>query len=212
MRAPDHQRDQLDSQPATATLLRVLLVEDSEDDAALLARYFERAGYRPAVRRVETADEMRRALSEPHAQWDVVLSDFNLPNFSAPAALKLLKHLGQDVPFIIMSGAVSEETAVEAMRAGAHDYVSKQNLARLLPAIEREMREARARRLKDRTPSTPCFSARSVSAASSRRCRLALWSPMPKGLIQYANTNVEHLLGYGEQELHSGAYTFGRYL
>ncbi|MGB9414801.1 MAG: response regulator, partial [Acidobacteriaceae bacterium] len=113
MRAPD-QTDQIDTLPATATPLRVLLVEDDEDDAALLARFFERAGYRSSVRRVETADEMRRALNEPDAEWDVVLADFNLPSFSAPAALQLLKRMGRDVPFIIMSGAVSEETAVEA--------------------------------------------------------------------------------------------------
>jgi PAS domain S-box-containing protein len=208
MRAPDHQPDQIDSQPVTATPLRVLLVEDSEDDAILLGRYFERAGYQPSVRRVETADEMRHALSESHTQWDVVLADFNLPNFSAPAALHLLKHMGQDVPFIVMSGAVSEETAVEAMRAGAHDYVSKQNLARLVPAIEREMREARARRLR--------LDAEQALRTSEERF-LGLVQAMPVGLmivepngtVRYANTTVEHLLGYGEQELRSGAVAFG---
>ena len=80
MRAPD-QPDQIESQPATAIPLRVLLVEDDEDDAHLLTRYFERAGYRPSIRRVETADEMRRALDDAGAGWDVVLADFNLPGF-----------------------------------------------------------------------------------------------------------------------------------
>jgi PAS domain S-box-containing protein len=207
MRAPD-QPDQIESLPATAIPLRVLLVEDDEDDAALLARYFERAGYRPSVRRVETADEMRRALGDSNAGWDVVLADFNLPSFSAPAALQLLKHLGHDVPFIIMSGNISEETAVEAMRAGAHDYVSKQNLTRLLPAIEREMREADARRLK--------LSAEQALRTSQERF-LRLVQAMPVGLmivetngiVRYANTSVERLLGYGEQELRSGAVAFG---
>ena len=207
MRAPD-QPDQIESKPATAIPLRVLLVEDDEDDAHLLTRYFERAGYRPSVRRVETADEMRRALDEAGAGWDVVLADFNLPSFSAPAALHLLKRMGQDVPFIVMSGAVSEETAVEAMRAGAHDYVSKQNLTRLLPAIERELREARARRLK--------LDAEQALRTSQQRF-LRLVQAMPVGLIiaesngavRYVNASVERLLGYGEQELRSGAVAFG---
>ena len=207
MRAPD-QPDQIDIPPATATPLRVLLVEDDEDDAALLARFFERAGYRSSVRRVETADEMRRALNEADAGWDVVLADFNLPSFSAPAALQLLKRMGRDVPFIIMSGAVSEETAVEAMRAGAHDYISKQNLARLVPAIEREMREARARRLR--------LDAERALRTSQERF-LGLVQAMPVGLViaetggtvRYANTTVEQLLGYSEQELRSGLVAFG---
>jgi PAS domain S-box-containing protein len=208
MRAPNHQPDQIDSQPAAVTPLRVLLVEDSEDDAVLLARYFERAGYQPSVRRVETADEMRRALSESHTQWDVVLADFNLPSFSAPAALHLLKQMGQDVPFIVMSGEVSEETAVEAMRAGAHDYVSKQNLARLVPAIEREIREAGARRSK-------IDAEHALHASQERFLRLVQAMPVgliiaePNGTVRYANTTVERLLGYGEQELRSGAVAFG---
>jgi PAS domain S-box-containing protein len=207
MHAPD-QPDQIESQPATAIPLRILLVEDNEEDAFLLTRYFERAGYRPSLRRVETADEMRRALGDADAGWDVVLADFNLPSFSAPAALHLLKRMGQDVPFIVMSGAVSEETAVEAMRAGAHDYVSKQNLTRLVPAIERELREARARRLR--------LDAEQALRTSQKRF-LRLVQAMPVGLIiaesngavRYANASVERLLGYGEQELRSGAIGFG---
>jgi PAS domain S-box-containing protein len=187
--------------------LRVLLVEDNEDDAYLLTRYFERAGYRPSLRRVETADEMRRALGDADG-WDVVLADFNLPSFSAPAALHLLKRMGQDVPFIVMSGAVSEETAVEAMRAGAHDYVSKQNLTRLLPAIERELREARARRLR-------LDAERALRTSQERFLRLVQAMPVglmiaePNGAVRYANASVERLLGYGEQELRSGAVAFG---
>jgi PAS domain S-box-containing protein len=206
MRAPD-QPDQIESQPKT-TPLRVLLVEDDEGDAHLLNRYFERAGYRPFVHRVETEEDMRTALSQPDAEWDVVLADFNLPTFSAPAALRLLKRMGQDVPFIIMSGVVSEETAVEAMRAGAHDYISKQNLARLVPAIEREMREASARRMK-------LDAERALRTSQERFLRLVQAMPVgliiadPNGTVQYANSSVERLLGYGEQELRSGAVAFG---
>jgi PAS domain S-box-containing protein len=202
-----HSPDQIESPHATATPLRVLLVEDNEDDAALLTRYFERAGYLPSVRRVETAEEMRQALNHNHAGWDVVLADFNLPRFSAPAALQLLKQLGQDVPFIVMSGAVSEETAVEAMRAGAHDYVSKQNLTRLLPAIEREMREVHARRLR-------LNAEQALRTSQERFLRLVQAMPVglmiaePNGTVRYANNSVERLLGYGEQELRSGTVNF----
>jgi PAS domain S-box-containing protein len=206
MRAPDLP-DQIEKRPATVTPLRVLLVEDSEDDAALLTRYFERAGYRPSIRRVETADDMHHALSETDAPWDVVLADFNLPRFSAPAALHLLKRMGRDVPFIVMSGAISEETAVDAMRAGAHDYVSKQNLTRLVPAIEREMREARARRLK-------LHAEQALRTSEERFLGLVQAMPVglmivePDGTVRYANTAVERLLGYSEQELRSGAVAF----
>jgi DNA-binding NtrC family response regulator len=104
----------------TARPLRVLLVEDSEDDALLLLRHLGRAGFALEIHRVETAEAMRSALAEP---WDCVLADYTLPHFSAPEALRLLQQTGRDIPFIMMSGAVSEATAVEAMRAGAHDYV-----------------------------------------------------------------------------------------
>ena len=123
--------------------LRVLLVEDSEDDAALTVRELRRGGYSPVVQRVETAVAMRGALAEP---WDVVLADYSLPHFDAPSALRVLKESGRDLPFIIVSGAVGEEAAVAAMRAGAQDYVMKDNLARLVPAIRRELGDAEERR------------------------------------------------------------------
>jgi PAS domain S-box-containing protein len=197
---------QLETKTAT-TPLRILLVEDSEDDAYLLTRYLERSGYAPVIRRVETAEAMQTELRQNDLDWDVVLADFNLPTFSAPAALHLLKRMGRDLPFIIMSGAVSEETAVQAMRAGAHDYVSKQNLARLVPAIEREIREARARRLK-------CDTEQALRISEERFLRLARAMPVglviaePDGIVRYANTAIERTLGYSEQELRSGAVDF----
>jgi two-component system, cell cycle sensor histidine kinase and response regulator CckA len=124
--------------------LRVLLVEDSEDDAILLMNALERGGCRASVRRVETAAAMREALDGQ--EWDVVISDYFMPRFSGPDALALLKEKGLDLPFLIVSGAVEEETAVLAMRAGAHDYIMKDNLARLVPVIERERREAEVRK------------------------------------------------------------------
>jgi len=123
--------------------LRVLIVEDNESDAALLLRELSRA-YAPTFLRVETPETMKVALATK--QWDVVISDYSMPRFRAPAALALLKETGLDIPFIIVSGTMGEETAVEAMRAGAQDFITKQQLGRLLPVLEREMREVEVRR------------------------------------------------------------------
>jgi len=125
--------------------LRVLLVEDSENDALLLLRQLKRGGYDPSSRRVDTAGEMEAAL-EAQA-WDLVISDHNMPAFNSLAALDLLRSRGfVDLPFIIVSGRIGEDAAVSAMKAGAHDYLMKDNLARLNSAIERELREAEVRR------------------------------------------------------------------
>jgi len=124
----------------TPRTLRVLIVEDSDDDAELLLVELRRAGYKPAFRLVQTHDGMADALDAQG--WDIVVSDYNMPHFSALGALSLLHGRHLDMPFIILSGAIGEETAVMAMKAGAHDYVMKGHLARLLPAIERELREA----------------------------------------------------------------------
>jgi PAS domain S-box-containing protein len=123
--------------------LRVLVVEDSEDDAALLLRELRRGGYQLVFERVETAVAMKSALQS--RRWDVVVADYALPGFSAPAALAIVKKERLDLPFIIVSGTIGEDTAVAAMKAGAHDYLMKGNLARLVPAIQRELREARDR-------------------------------------------------------------------
>ncbi len=126
------------------TTLHLLLVEDSEDDAALLERELRRSGFAIASERVDTAEAMTAALARK--TWDLVISDYALPAFSAPAALRLLKASGLDLPFIIVSGKVGDYTAVAAMKAGAQDYVMKGNLVRLAPVIEREVREAAERR------------------------------------------------------------------
>jgi len=124
--------------------LRVLMVEDSEDDACLILRELGRGGFEVSYERVETSSAMGAALAE--RTWDVVISDYSLPHFSAPAALRLLQARGLDLPFIIVSGTVGEEAAVAAMRAGAHDYLMKDNLRRLVAAVQREVREAEVRR------------------------------------------------------------------
>lgn len=123
--------------------LRVLVVEDSEDDALLLMRQLRRGGYEPESSRVESADEMAAALERQ--PWDLVIIDYAMPLFGAIAALDLLKEKGLDVPRIVVSGTIGEETAVDTMKRGAHDYIMKDNLSRLIPAIERELREAQGR-------------------------------------------------------------------
>src|SRR5690349_19843560 len=128
--------------------LYVLLIEDSEDDALLLLRELRQGGYTLVSERVQTAEAMQVALDR--LAWDVILCDYVMPHFSAPAALALLKQSGLDLPFLVVSGAMSEDTAVEVMRAGAHDYLVKDRLARLVPAIEREMQEAANRRARKR--------------------------------------------------------------
>lgn len=123
--------------------LHVLVVEDIEDDLLLTLRVLRRGGYTLDYVRVETPEEMQAALN--HQDWHVVIADYTLPKFSALDALKLLQAQQLDLPFIIVSGTIGEETAVAAMKAGAHDYILKGNLARLVPAVERELREAEER-------------------------------------------------------------------
>lgn len=123
--------------------IRVLIVEDSEDDALLVLRQLQKAGYAPEHERVDTAETMRRALAL--RSWDLIISDYNLPSFDGLAALEIFQETGRDIPFILVSGAIGEATAVEAMKAGAHDCVMKDRLVRLAPAVERERREAQSR-------------------------------------------------------------------
>jgi diguanylate cyclase (GGDEF)-like protein len=123
--------------------LRALIVEDSENDTELLLRELRRGGYEPVHARVETPETMSVELSA--RIWDVVFSDFTMPRFNAFGALALLRGSGLDLPFIIVSGTIGEDRAVMAMKAGAHDYILKGNLKRLVPAVERELREAHNR-------------------------------------------------------------------
>ena len=133
-------RNTAESEILVGTPLHVLIVEDSESDAGLVVRLLTKAGYEVDYKRVETASEMRSALA--NQAWDVVISDYELPEFSGPAALNLFTTTGLDIPFIIVSGMVGEETAVTMMKLGAHDYLMKGKLSRLVPAVEREIRDA----------------------------------------------------------------------
>jgi signal transduction histidine kinase len=129
--------------------LRLLLVEDSEADATLLLREVKRAGFDVSFVRVETEETMRAALK--HGAWDLVLSDFSLPRFNTLGALSVLRASDADIPLIVVSGTVSEEAAIDALRAGARDFILKGRMARLGPAIERELRESKVRATLRRT-------------------------------------------------------------
>jgi PAS domain S-box-containing protein len=174
-------------------LLKVLMVEDSEDDMTLILRELRRGGYAVALQRVETLVEMTRALQ--HEQWDIIISDYNLPGFSGRAALDYYKHLGLDIPFIVVSGAIGEDTAVEMMRAGAHDYLLKGKLARLVAAVDRELREAELRREgrqaeKDLRASEDRF--RSLVQNSTDIINVI----DPSGFVLYESPSAAKILGY----------------
>jgi sigma-B regulation protein RsbU (phosphoserine phosphatase) len=177
--------------------LRVLLIEDSDFDATLLLRVLAKGGYQLEHERVETQEQLRTALTR---EWDLVIADYNLPQFNAPAALEMVQETGRDVPFIIVSGAIGETTAVAAMKAGAHDYLMKGNLTRLLPVIERELREAHNRAGRRETAD--------ALRESELRYRL-LWETATdavllfdrNGIIHFANPAVEEVFGYKPAEL-----------
>ena len=128
------------------TLLQVLLIDDSEDDALLILRELRKGGFHPISERVDTESAMKAALS--NKKWDLILSDYNMPLFSTYEALSILKESGRDIPFIIVSGAIGEENAVQLMKEGAHDYVMKDRIRRLVPVINRELQEADERNLR----------------------------------------------------------------
>jgi CheY-like chemotaxis protein len=146
--------------------LRVLIVEDSEDDALLIIRELKKGGYNPVYERVETAAAMKKALKEK--QWDIILCDYKMPKFSGKQAIALLKETNIDIPLIIVSGTVGEETAIECMRSGANDYVMKDSLSRLCPAIARELGEVEVRNKQK----TRCVRARRNTGLFSMRWRM----------------------------------------
>ena len=177
--------------------IKVLLIEDSENDALLLLHELRRGGYDPVHRRIETAKEMESALREDN--WDILICDYILPQFSAPHALALVQEMKLDLPFIIVSGNIGEENAVAAMKAGAHDYIMKDNLARLVPVIEREVQESKIRRER-----------RQVDEAlldSEEKYRLVVENASDAifieqdGKIKYCNLKTLEISGYTIEEL-----------
>jgi PAS domain S-box-containing protein len=177
--------------------LRVLLIEDIEDEALLLRYELERHGYAPLCQRVETAETVEAALRQQ--TWDVVLCDYNMPQFGPAASIDLLKALDLDIPLIIVSGTVGEEVAVSAMKAGAHDFVMKDKLTRLVPAIQRELREAKIRQQRRR--------ALEELRASEERYRLLFEQNVSgilrstlEGQVLDCNEAFAGILGYASRE------------
>jgi two-component system cell cycle sensor histidine kinase/response regulator CckA len=189
----------------TAPLLRALLVEDSEDDATLTFLELKRQGYDASVHRVESEPELLRALAT--SRWDIVLSDWSMPRFSALAALGVVQKHDPDLPFLIISGTIGEEAAVTALKAGADDFLVKGKLSRLGTAIERELRERNAR-----VAQRDAERARAKAELRFRR----LWESGLVGIsvsdlagpILEANDKYLDLIGYSRAELDSGALSW----
>ncbi len=179
--------------------LHVLIAEDSEQDARLLLRELARGGYEIDYKRIDTAAGLKEALAA--ASWDIILCDYSFPQFSGDAALRMVKESGLDLPFIFVSGTIGEETAVKAMKAGAHDYVMKGNLARLPAAVERELGEAQVRR--------ESRMAEQMMRASEHKYRhlfesmhdAALLVSEDNGRVVDANPQAERLLGRTRGEI-----------
>jgi PAS domain S-box-containing protein len=163
-----------------------LLIEDSEDDAHLLLRELRRAGYDVAHERVDTAAALNAALDRQ--TWDLAVGDYSMPQFSGTAALAIIQGRGLDLPFISVSGTISEETAVDAMRAGAKDYVTKGHLKRLGPAIERELREARARATLRATETS--------YGTLVENAPIGIYRSSPAGKFLSVNAALVRMLGY----------------
>ena len=166
--------------------LRVLMVEDSEDDALLVLRELRAAGYDPTHERVDTAAALEASLDRH--PWDVVIGDYSMPHFSGTAALAILRERGLDIPYICVSGTITEELAVAAMKAGANDYVTKGLLKRLLPAIERELSDAQARATLRATEAS--------FATLVEHAPVGIYRSSPEGRFLSVNAAVVRMLGY----------------
>ncbi len=170
--------------------IRLLLVEDSEDDALLLLRELKRGGYEPAHERVATEAGLAAALDRQ--PWDLIIGDHSMPGFSGIAALVLVRGRGLDVPFISVSGTLTEDMAVAAMKAGANDWVTKGQLKRLIPAVERELREAKARATLRATEAS--------YATMVEHAPVPIYRSTPDGRILAVNGALVRLLGYASAD------------
>ena len=179
-------------------LLQVLIVGDSQEDALLLVRELRRSGYAPTYERVDSAESMAVALDE--RPWDIVVAAYDFPAFGALAALQLLKDRELDAPLVIVSGGIGEETAVEAIKAGAHDCIMKGQMARLVPVIERELREAKERQERQRAQNALLESEMRYRTLFEHASDAILVHDM-QGHIIMANRAMANLTGYTIDEL-----------
>jgi len=173
---------------------RVLLVEDRVQDAHMNLQALGRGGLEVEAERVETATQMRKALEAK--PWDFILCDYHLPDFDGSAVLALYKASGLDIPFIVVSGLVSEEQAVGLIKGGAHDYVMKDNLAQLVPAVRRELQAAEERWIRGRTHDTEAFLASTVRDRDE-----AVIGETLEGRVVSWNSGAERLYGYTASEI-----------
>ncbi len=180
---------------------RVLIVEDSTDDCELLVLALSRGGYDVEHKRVETADAMKLSLDE--SEWDFIISDYNLPSFNGIDALDVLKTSGLDIPFIIVSGAISEEKSVIALEAGAHDFIEKGKWARLFPAIKRELTEAKNRRDKLLTEDALINSKEMFQKLFENSNYGILMIETKTSKFVMSNGKIHDMLGYNEKEFSS---------
>src|SRR5437867_8097591 len=190
-----------------AVPLRVLIVEDLDDDAALVLLPLRQGGYDPAPVRVDTEPDSREALERQ--SFDLVTADFALPRFSAPAALALLQQLSLDLPFLIVSGTIGDEVAVATMKAGAHDYLMKGNLARLTVAVQRELREA-VQRARRREAENALQRSEAYLRAVVDNVAEGLITLDEKGHVESFNPAAERTFGFASPEIID--HHFGRLL
>jgi PAS domain S-box-containing protein len=178
--------------------LHVLLVEDSEDDALLLLRELKKGGYQVEYERVDTPDAMSAALDS--RKWNIIIADYIMPHFNGLSALKLLKKKEIDLPFILVSGKIEEDIAVDAMKAGAQDFINKHNLTRLVPAIGRELAEADVR-LKRKLAEEELRKSEEKYRMIVETTHEGIWMLDPSEKTSYVNSRMAQMLGYTEQEM-----------
>jgi len=177
--------------------LRSLIIEDSEDDTLLLIRNLKKGGYNPVYERVETVDAMKKALKEK--QWDIILCDYSLSKFNAPSAIAILKETNIDIPLIVITGAIGEETAAECMRLGAQDFIIKGNMSRLCPAIARELEDAEIRNKEKQVEEKLRHEEQRFRAFIEHSSDIIVIMNR-EGIITYVNPAVEEVLGFKPEE------------
>jgi PAS domain S-box-containing protein len=178
--------------------LRALMIDDSEDDILLTVRELKKGGYHLIYERIETAVDMKKALREK--EWDIILCDYKMPTFDAPSAIAIFKELNLNIPFIVISGTIGEDTAIECMRSGAHDYFMKGKLSRLCPAIARELEDAKVR-MKQKQSEEELRQSEAKYRTILEDIQEGYFEVDATGNFIFLNDSTCQLLGYSQEEL-----------